>query len=143
MFLCLPCGVLLLSSLVYCQPSPKLVYGERTLRNNSYIHYADISTGNRSLDCTTPNINCCDNPEKGEIISNEPDMDNCMYITRNAKNISLNRRNNCVPQSSGLWRCDIPDRNGEIQSLYIYIDNRGTPGKFCLTFEYTVSYCAL
>ena len=147
MFLCRLCGVLLLSSLVYCQLSPKLVYGQRTLRNNSYIHYADISTGiNRTLDCTTPNINCCDNPENGDwrnatggIISNEPDMDSCMYITRNAKNISLNRQNHCVPQSSGLWRCDIPDRNGEIQSLYIYIDNRRTPGKLCHMFQFTVS----
>ena len=136
MSLYLLCGVLLLSCLAYCQSRPKLVYGSTALRNNSYIHYADISTGNRTLDCTTPNINCCDNPEngdwrneKGEIVSNEPDRDSCMYITRNARNISLNRQNHCVPQSSGLWRCDIPDRNRDIQSLYIYIDNRRTSGK--------------
>ena len=45
--------------------------------------------------------------------------------------ISLNRRNSdCIPPTSGLWRCDIPDSSGEIQSLYIYISNDESNGKY-------------
>ena len=135
MFLRIICGVLLLSFLVYCQFLPKLVYRHEGLRNNSYIHYAVISTGEGALNCTTPNINCCDNPEKGDwrdengvIIGDETDSNSCMYVARAKGNISLNRLNECIPPS-GLWRCDMPDRIGVINILYIYIDSGFISGK--------------
>ena len=53
-----------------------------------------------------------------------------MSVTRGDGVISLNRRNSdCSPPTSGLWRCDIPDSSGEIQSLYIYISNDTSFGK--------------
>ena len=135
MFLHLICGVLLVSSLVHCQFLPKLEHRHDSLRNNSYIHYAVISTGEGALNCTISNDNCCDNPEKGDwrdengvIINDETDRNSCMYVTRGKKTISLNRHNQCIP-ASGLWRCDMPDRIGEIHSLYIYIDSGFISGK--------------
>ena len=52
----------------------------------------------------------------------------CIYVIRGDGEISLNRRNSdCIPPTSGLWRCDIPD--SEIQSLYVYISNDESNGK--------------
>ena len=43
--------------------------------------------------------------------------------------ISLNRKSDCIPDTSGLWRCDILDSSEVMQSLYIYISNDNTSGK--------------
>ena len=42
--------------------------------------------------------------------------------------VSLNRNSTCYPDF-GLWRCDIPDSSGVIQSMYIYIGSSGTGTK--------------
>ena len=42
-----------------------------------------------------------------------------IYITRGDGTVSLNR---ITGGSSGMWRCDIPDSSGMMQSLYIYKD---------------------
>lgn len=125
MFLRVVCGVWLLSTLVYCQSRLELLHRQKTLNNNSYIHYTNISTGEGALNCTSPSINCCNSSENGDwrdetgrIIINESD---CLYVTRREKSILLNRKNECIPELSGLRRCDISDANGETQSIFIYI----------------------
>ena len=133
MFARVLCGVLLLSSTVYCQIRPDLEHNGEILENNSYIHYNDISTGSLALKCTTTNLNCCDNPhsanwknETGRIISEK--WDNCLYVTRDVQSIFLNHKVNCIPSTSGLRRCDIPDSSGNNHSLYVYIDARNVSG---------------
>ena len=37
-------------------------------------------------------------------------------------------KSDCIPDTSGLWRCDIADPDDEIQSIYIYIGNDNTSG---------------
>ena len=108
----------------------------RLLTNNSYIYYANISYGDKALKCLTDNPNCCTdssdvnwNDETGKVVHEGPDDTSCLYVTRGYQEISLNRKSDCIPDTSGLWRCDIADYNNEIQSLYIYISNDNTSGK--------------
>ena len=110
--------------------------GEKYLKNNSYIYYANISHGDNALKCVTANINCCTdsydvnwNDETGTVVHEGPDETSCLYVTRGYQEISLNRKSNCIPDTSGLWRCDIADSNDEIQSIYIYISNDTKSGK--------------
>ena len=56
----------------------------------------------------------------------------CIYVTRGDGVISLHRKRGCTDHTSGLWRCDIPDSSGEMQSLYAYIGyerHSNPPGK--------------
>ena len=96
------------------------------------------------LKCVTDSDNCCHDTnvsnwrdERGELVQEEADDGTCLYVTRGDGEISLNRRNSdCIPSTSGLWRCDIPDSSGEIQSLYIYISNNESYGKInCFVTE--------
>ena len=111
--------------------------GGKFLANNSYIYYANISDGDNALKCVTDNINCCNNSsdvnwkdDTGTVVHEGPDDTSCLYVTRGYQEISLNRKsNNCIPDTSGLWRCDIADYSNETQSIYIYISNDNTSGK--------------
>ena len=122
------------SAVVNCQL--RFENGGRALSNNSYIYYDIISHGFNALKCVTSNLNCCTdssdvnwNDETGTVVHEGPDYTSCLYVTRGYQEISLNRKSNCIPDTSGLWRCDIADYNNEIQSLYIYISNDNTSGK--------------
>ena len=110
--------------------------GGKYLHNNSYIYYANISDGDKALKCVTSNRDCCTNSfdvnwnaETGTVVHEGPDDTSCLYVTRGIGEISLNRKSDCIPDTSGLWRCDIADSNDEIQSMYVYISNDNTSGK--------------
>ena len=103
------------------------------------------------LKCVTNSDGCCHDTnvsnwrdERGELVQEGADDGTCLYVTRGDGEISLNRRNSsCIPATSGLWRCDIPDSSGEIQSLYIYISSNESYGKInCFVTEpyNTVTY---
>ena len=105
------------------------------LSNNSYIYYNDIGDGDRALKCMTDSDNCCNNTdvggwrdESGRPAYQGADGTTCLYVTRGYGVISLHRKRGCTGHTSGLWRCDIPDSSGEMQSLYIYISNRRSYG---------------
>ena len=121
-----------------CESQPRLKLPPVPVSNNSYIYYEEIiyfedtNEEDDGLKCVTNmSINCCHDTnvsnwrdERGELVQEGADYGTCLYVTRGDGVISLNRRNSdCIPPTSGLWRCDIPDSSGEIQSLYIYISN--------------------
>ena len=116
--------------------APWFVNSQKTLQNNSYIYYANISDGNNALKCVTDNPNCCTDSDDGDwrdvtgtVVHQGPDDSSCLYVTRGEQEISLNRNSDCIPDTSGLWRCDIDESNNEIHSLYIYISNDNTSGE--------------
>ena len=114
-------SVVLLTA-VNCQSQPQLKHGRHTLSNNSYIYYHDIRDGD-SLKCVTDNVNCCNSSIAG-VWRDESGVPvyACLYVTRGDGVISLHRKIGCTSDhTSGLWRCDIPDSSGEMQSLYVYI----------------------
>ena len=123
-------GVLLLSSLAYCQVYP---WFEHQVINNSYIHHTNISSGQNALKCTIKNANCCSEYQNGnwrdeegihimtkETVHSSPE---CFYVTRKRGAIILHHhhRRECTRHKSGLWTCEILDSSGEIQTLFIYI----------------------
>ena len=123
--------VILFNTLVYCQSLPQLHHGSEVLPNNSFIYYARISVGEGSLKCVTDSVNCCSDSdvgnwrdERGGAVQQGADEATCLYVTRGQGEVSLNHNNSdCIPETSGLWRCDVPDSSGENQSIYIYISN--------------------
>ena len=125
--------------LVSCQLQPHFESDGRILTNNSYIYYANISDGDSALKCVTDSDNCCNDShvgnwrdERGRAVQQGADEATCLYVTRGHGVVSLNRRSDCIPESSGLWRCDIPDSSEVMQSIYIYISNDTTSGKLAL-----------
>ena len=119
-----------------CQSLPQFEHDGHFLSNNSYIYSRDISDGDRALNCVTESINCCNNStvggwrdESGRPVYPGADGTTCLYVTREDGNISLHRKRGCNDHTPGLWRCDIPDYSGEMQSLYIYISNSRAHGE--------------
>ena len=117
----------LMAVLVNLQAQPALeLAGYHTLPNNTFIYYKDIGVGERTLNCTTDNnISCCTDSNIGGWRDGRGDVfqhgATCMFVSRADGVIRLNRNSSCNPWTPGMWRCDIPDANGEMQSLYGYI----------------------
>ena len=136
MFVISLCNIILVFSSVVVNCQLWFNNGGKLLANNSYIYYANISHGYNALKCVTDNPNCCTDSydvnwkdETGTVVHEGPDDTSCLYVTRGYQEISLNRKSNCIPDTSGLWRCDIADYSNEILSIYIYISNDNTSGK--------------
>ena len=124
-----------LVTLASSQSLPQFEIREVNLTNNSYILSSNIST-EYALKCVTDNVNCCNDSdvvnwrdERGRPVHQGADEATCLYVTRGQGVVSLNRRRACTPETSGLWRCDIPDSSEVMQSIYIYINNRKSYGK--------------
>ena len=121
---------------VSCKSLPLFVYRGEPLSNNSFIKYNVINEED-SLKCVTnTSIDCCNDTSvgnwrdvRGSPVQEGRDGTSCLYATRGDGEISLNRKSGCTDHTSGLWRCDIPDFIGDMQSLYIYISNDTSDGR--------------
>ena len=117
------------------------------MTNNSYIYYSSISDEDNALKCFTTIPSCCTDSDDGDwrdetgtVVYQGPDDSSCLYVTRGEQEISLNHKSDCIPDTSGLWRCDIAESNDEIHSLYIYIGIDEILGK--IQWLYTLSLIA-
>ena len=117
-----------LLAVVKCHSLPHVKHLGEALHNNSYVYYANISDGDLALKCVTDYVSCCRSStvggwrdERGDPVNEGADGISCLYVTRGDRVISLHRKRGCYDHTSGLWRCDIPDSSGEMQSLYVYI----------------------
>ena len=103
--------------------------------NNSVVTITDIGEGNISLYCISERSECCnssDGEERGDWFL--PGQDSAVKGTlsadfsrrREPRAVLLGRRNNAVVPI-GLYRCEVPDADDTIQSLYIgvYTNDRG------------------
>ena len=141
--------VIFLSSIT-CLALPGLQNQMVNLSNNSYIFFGSISHDESGLKCVTnTSIDCCNDTSvgnwrdvRGSPVQEGRDGTSCLYVTRGDGEISLNRKSGCTDHTSGLWRCDIPDSSGDMQSLYIYIGFNESYGKY---YNYIVCIidCAL
>ena len=125
------------------QSSPHFESVGHSLENNSYILYTSILHKARALKCVTDTVNCCNDSddgnwrdERGRAVHQGADGATCLYVTRQRKEIYLNRKRDCIPDTSGLWRCDIPDSSEVMQSIYIYISNDTISGKTAFIILY-------
>ena len=126
---------LALMVVVDCQTSyPHFELGDRVLTNSSYIDRGGIGEGvDNSLRCVTDYSDCCAGAGSdvgnwfarngSEVHQGPPGGDTNLYVTRGEGEgvIYLNR---IKGGAIGMWRCDIPDSDGMMQSIYIYL---GTP----------------
>ena len=125
------------------QSSPHFENVGHSLENNSYIPYTSILHEARALKCVTDNVNCCNDSvvgnwrdERGIAVHQGADEVTCLYVTRGQGVVSLNRKSDCIPRTSGLWKCDIPDSSEVMQSIYIYISNDTISGKTAFIIHY-------
>ena len=123
-------------SLTNCHSVPHFESGGGSLWNNSHVHYGIIFDKARALRCVTNSINCCNDSdvgnwrdERGTVVHQGADGATCLYVTRGQGVVSLNRKDDCIPDTSGLWGCNVPDSNELMQSIYIYINNDTTSGE--------------
>ena len=112
---------------VQCQVYPRFeLSGYTYLANNSYIDRGRVGEGDDALKCVTGYADCCTGPDvggwtdsRGTSVGQEVNGNTSVYVTRENKVMGLNRYNRSGG-SSGMWRCDIPDSSGVMQSIYIY-----------------------
>ena len=102
------------------------------LTNNSVVTITDIGTGSgAALLCTTTNLGCCSsaNPTSqwyfpnGTQVPNRgvspPSMTFSRTRSRSPGTVLLHR--NSEATTTGIFRCDIPDGSGDLQSIYVGI----------------------
>ena len=121
---------------VYSQTYPRFEFRGNVLTNNSYVLRGILNSPtaigdgvNNSLHCVTNYTNCCNSgsgmgnwyDKSGMEVSDQADGDSDYYVTRGDGVVYLNRKGH---GDSGIWRCDIPDNSGRIQSIYIYKGTR-------------------
>ena len=141
----LVCAAAVLLVLARCQDEfPRLELGGKILANNSYIYRARIKQKDRkTLKCVTDNRFCCNNTSGNWYNEQEQDVrsmnvSNSSYYTIYGEGeIGLRHTNS---GTVGTFRCDIPDFNGVMESLYIYIGTEKIGEKYCL---YNVSIFTL
>ena len=118
-------------AVAHCQPYPRFELGGRNIVNNSFVIRSSIGMGIDALKCVTDNTDCCTGPdagnwtdERGRAVHQGAVGAKTIYVTRGDGIVSLNR---IKAGSAGMWRCDIPDSSGVMQSIYIYIgaENKG------------------
>ena len=111
-----------------------------TYPNNSIVSRTDIGTGYAALLCTTTYSICCTGfgtPETQWYFPNGstvPNPSERYFRTRstNPRAVRLNR--NPEGTTTGIFRCDVLDGSGALQSLYVGIYDSGA-GESCILSE--------
>ena len=106
--------------------------------NNSIVTLDEIGEDSAALFCLTNNTDCCSSSQTrndclGEwFLPDESRVGNIssedgFYRCSGPSYVALQRRNNA--NTTGIFRCEIPDENGAVQTLYVgvYPVNSGSP----------------
>ena len=109
----------------------------RTYANNSIVSRMDIGTGSAALLCTTTYTLCCSsgNPDTqwyfpdGSQVVNNGGLPYYRTRSTNPRSVRLNR--NSQGTTTGIFRCDILDASGVLQSMFVGIYDSGT-GESCM-----------
>ena len=108
---------------------PGIFHRSENLPNNSIVTETDIGEDFLALFCFTDEENCCESANEarwlipdGTVVGSNGDL----FGRRGLSMLSLNR----VPDAmleNGLYRCEIPDSEGDTQTLYagVYSDDEG------------------
>ena len=98
-----------------------------TYTNNSIVTRTDIGTGSAALLCTTTYSPCCSsgNPTTRWFLPNGVRVENNgglpYYSTRSTNPGAVRLNRNPQGTTTGIFRCDILDGSGVLQSLYVVI----------------------
>ena len=117
---------------------PQLSHDSNIYSNNSFFDRGSISQNN-PLICETSYTPCCINDgswsdEEGTLVYEGVSGAMSLYVTRTLNgDINLHRIEGGM---SGMWRCDIPDANGDIQQLSIYLGDSNSGESVTIMFMY-------
>ena len=97
--------------------------------NNSAVSLLEVGEGESALLCKTNRGGCCGTPPNrfGEFYYPSgikvpiAKQQQGFYRNRGEKVVRLNRRGG-VTSPTGKYRCEIPDANGSMQSIYITLN---------------------
>ena len=140
-------AVAFLASLVHCQTYPRLEHWSqdevtRVLQNNSFIDrsFIDENGDDGVLKCVTDNPACCSGnwfDSSGEIIPPRDINANLSFYTTerlvDGRSVHSLKYRSGGSTLVGVFRCDIPNLFGEVESLFVYIGSN-TIGKLILYF---------
>ena len=103
--------------------------------NNSVVNITDIGTDSAALLCTTTRSGCCFSGQgNGWYLPNGTQLLNTntqpYYRTRSRSPGAVRLHRNPGATTTGVFRCDIPDGSGDLQSLYVGIYTTST-GESC------------
>lgn len=101
--------------------------GER-FPNNSAVPLRQVGEGNNAVFCKTNKTDCCGLPKRagefyypnGDQVSRQSSGDR-FYRNRSNQMIRLNRRSG-TESPLGKYRCEIPDADGNMQTMYIELN---------------------
>ena len=114
-----------------------------TYTNNSIVTRTDIGTDSAALLCTTTYSPCCSSRNSGTqwyFPDGSPVQNNGnhpYYRTRSSNPGTVLLHRNPQGITTGIFRCDILDASGILQSLYVGIYDSGT-GECCTLSEWVV-----
>ena len=111
------------------------------LANNTVVMVDEIGEGKLSLMCFTNKLDCCNGIVRfgewyfpnGSYVG-VADSSN-IYRNRGSSAVRLNRRNN-VTIPSGIFWCDIPDKNETVQNMFVGIYSMGS-GVLCFILQHS------
>ena len=102
--------------------------------NNSVVNITDIGTGSAALLCTSTRQRCCFSgdgwwyfPDGSEVERNSATY----YRTRSRSPGTIHLHRNPGATTTGIFRCEILDGSGDLQSLYVGIYT-ATTGESCV-----------
>ena len=106
--------------------------------NNSVVNITDIGTGSAALICTTTSLACCLSTDGSHWYfpngSRVQRTGTTYYRTRTFSVVgggTVRLHRNSGATTTGIFRCDIRDASGDLQSLYVDIYTPST-GESCL-----------
>ena len=108
--------------------------------NNSVVTITDIGTDSAALLCTTTLPDCCSSAyqETQWYLPNGTQLSNAStqsyYRTRSRSPGAVRLNRNPGATTTGVFRCDIPDDSGDLQSIYVGIYTV-TTGESCTLTE--------
>ena len=140
-------AVAFLASLVHCQAYPRLEHWSqdevtRVLQNNSFIDrsFIDENGDDGVLRCVTDNPTCCSGnwfDSSGEIIPPRDNNANVSFYTTerlvDGHSVHSLKYRSGGSTLVGVFRCDIPNLFGDMESLFVYIGSNAI-GKLSLYF---------
>ena len=142
--------------MLYCTAGVGLLLNGVLYGNNSIVTLDEIGEDSASLFCLTSKSDCCRSSDTPEGVGDVGDWFypngimvgtstfGNIYRNRGPSVVRLQRRNNA--QTTGVFRCEVPDASGTNQQLYVgvYPVNSGSPSitglhynRFTLTLTLT------
>ena len=133
-----------------CSADVSLKHNDQLLVNYNIVALEDITTGDGRLFCLTNTASCCGSTDTGSVGVGDwffpngtsvPPRDSLLTRERGTSFVALSGRSS-TNLPTGLYRCEIPDVNGEIVTLTAGIYRRDE-GKSVLVYVLitTISAC--